>query len=350
MPRRARTNSPALAALAFALGAEPAAEVQLLPAGEFSARDGRPGNDLRWRIDDVTAPRVIERFAARRNPAVIDYEHQTLYASFKDGAAPAAGWFTGLRFDAAGLWATGVTWTERAAAMIAAGEYRFLSAVFSYLPESGEILEIHHAGLTNDPALDGLAEVWQHRAAARFTPLNPPEDTVDREQLIALLGLSADADDPQISAALSALKTRADQASALEQQVAALKAGATPDPAKYAPVTVVEELRTQLAALTSAQRDREVAELVDAGLQDGRLLPAQREWAEQLGRSDLAALRTYLDSAQPIAALRGTQTGGKAPAGGTGAHGLTAQQLAICTNCGLDPAEYAKSLGIEAAA
>lgn len=349
MPHRARTKSPALAALAFDLGNQPAAEVQLLPAGEFAARDGRPGNGLHWRLDGAIAARVIERFGARRNPAVIDYEHQTLYASFKDGAAPAAGWFSGLRFDATGLWATGVTWTERAAAMIAAGEYRFISAVFSFLPESGEILEIHHAGLTNDPALDGLAEVWQHRAAARYLPLhNPPEDTVDREQLIALLGLSADAADAQISAALTALKARADQAGVIEQQLAALKAG--PDPAKYAPVTVVEELRTQLAALTTAQREREVAELVEAGLADGRLLPAQREWAEQLGRSDLAALRTYLDSAQPIAALRGTQTGGKPPAGGTGAHGLTEQQLAICTNCGLDPAEYAKSLGIQTAA
>lgn len=318
----------------------PAEEIHLLPAGEFAAMDGRPYEGGMWRMDAAIAERVIERFERRKNPAVIDYEHQTLYASYKDGAAPAAGWFSGLRFDDKGLWATGVKWTERASAMITAGEYRYISAVFSYLPDSGEILEIYHAGLTNNPALDGMAEVWQHQAAARFS-LHPQEDTVDRKQLIELLGLSADADDAAITAALTALR---DRAQTLEQQVASLAQQANPDPAKYAPVAVVEELRSQLAALTASQRDRDVSELVEAGLEDGRLLPAQREWAESLGRSNLEALRSYLDTAQPIAALRGTQTGGKPP--GDLPHGLTEQQLAICRNCGLDPEEYAKSLGL----
>jgi len=338
-------KTPLMAAMAAQIG--PAAEeVQLLPSGEFAARDGRPGDGKAWRMDEVIAGRVSERFSARRNPAVIDYEHQTLYASYKDGAAPAAGWFSGLRFDSAGLWATGVEWTARARQMIEAGEYRYISAVFSYLPDSGEILEIHHAGLTNDPALDGMAEVFQTRAAARFLP-KPPEDTVDREQLITLLGLATNASDDDITAALTAQREAAVQAEELQAQLAAATANAA-DPSKYVPVSVVEELRSQVAALSAAQVDREVAEIVSAALDDGRLLPAQKEWAESLGRKDIAALRSYVETAQPIAALRGTQTGGRAPA--AGAHGLTEQQLAICTSCGLDPVEYAKSLGITAAA
>lgn len=334
-------KTPLMAAMAAQIG--PAAEeVQLLPSGEFAARDGRPGEGLAWRLDEAIAGRVSERFAARRNPAVIDYEHQTMYGSL----APAAGWFSGLRFDSAGLWATGVEWTARARQMIEAGEYRYISAVFSYLPDSGEILEIHHAGLTNDPALDGMAEVFQTRAAARFLP-QPPEDTVDRNELITLLGLAKDASDDDITAALTAQRDAAAQAEELQTQLAAATANAA-DPARYVPVSVVEELRSQVAALTANQVDREVAEIVSAALDDGRLLPAQKEWAESLGRKDIAALRSYVETAQPIAALRGTQTGGRAPA--AGAHGLTEQQLAICTSCGLDPVEYAKSLGITAAA
>ncbi len=352
MLRGAKSKSPALACLAFDLSAGPAGAVQLLPDGEFAAGDGRPGPGKTWKIDAAIAARVIDRFARRKNPAVVDYEHQTLYASFKDGAAPAAGWFGALEYrPGSGLWATPVEWTARATAMITAGEYRYLSAVFSYLPDSGEILEIHHAGLTNNPALDGMASVWGQQAATRF--LHPvfdtPEDTVDRAQLIAMLSLAQDATDEAVTAALTALRDTAGRVDALQTQLAAATANAA-DPAKYVPVAVVEELRGQVSALSAAQVGREVAEIVTAALVDGRLLPAQKTWAESLGRSDLAALRAYVETAQPIPALLRNQTGGKPPAGGTGAHGLTEQQLAICTNCGLDPAEYATSLGIPAAA
>lgn len=331
-----------IAALVFDLAGSPASEVQLLPAGQFSASDGRPGPGLSWNLDASVAARVIERFAARKNPAVIDYEHQTLYASYKDGAAPAAGWFDGLRFDTVGLWATGLKWTARASAMISAGEYRFISAVFSYLPDSGEILEIHHAGLTNDPALDGMAEVFSTRAAARFLPTSsPPENTVDRLKIIAALALAATATDADIDAALAALKAAAAQVEPLQAQLSAARAAAA-DPTKYVPVAVVTELRTELAALTAAQLDREVAELVTAALDDGRLSPAQEPWARDHGRADIASLRAYLATAQPIAALRGTQTKGRAPI--RGADGvLDDVALAVCRQMGVPPEEYTKT-------
>lgn len=345
-----KLKKPVFAALAFDLAGQPAAEIQLLPAGEFAARDGRPGPGLVWRLDAVIAERVIQRFAARKNPAVIDYEHQTMHASYKDGVAPAAGWFSGLRFDAAGLWATGVTWTTRATDMIGASEYRYISAVFSYLPDSGEILEIYNAGLTNDPALDGMAEVFQYSAAARFNfPQNQPtETTVHITQLIALLGLDADADEATVLAALTARLDIAAKADGLKTEIAALRA-ANPDPARFAPVAVVEALRVELAALTLAQREREITELVEAALSDGRLSPAQTEWACELGQNNIAALRGYITTAQPIAALRGSQTGGKPPATATDAHRLTAEQLAICKNCNIAPDEYAKLIGLAAA-
>lgn len=333
-----------IAALVFDLAGAPAGEVQLLPAGRFAARDGRPGEGATWLLDAAVAGRVIERFAARKNPAVIDYEHQTLYASFKDGAAPAAGWFDALRFDVAGLWATGVKWTDRASAMIAAGEYRFISAVFSYLPDSGEILEIHNAGLTNDPALDGMAEVFSVRAAARFfasDTSDPQEGTVDRLKLIAVLGLAAGATDADIDTALAALRTTADQVQPLQAELAAART-ATADPTKYVPVQVVTELRTELAALTAAQLDREVAELVTAALDDGRLSPAQEPWAMEHGRKDIESLRAYLKTAQPIAALRGTQTKGRAPVPGADGK-LDDTALAICKQMGVAPEDYAKT-------
>ena len=121
------------------------------------------------------------------------------------------------------------------------------------------------------------------------------------------------------------------------------KAAATgePDPSKYVGVGVVEELKGQIAALTAKQTDREVGELVESGLADGRLLAAQKDWATELGKKDIAALTAYLKTAQPIAGLRSSQTGGNAPAGGVDENGLTQAELAVCSATGISPKDFA---------
>ena len=68
-----------------------------------------------------------------------------------------------------------------------------------------------------------------------------------------------------------------------------------------------------MAALKKANTEREVADLVAVAMSDGRILPAMEDWASSLGKSDLAALRSYLDAAAPVAALKGNQTGGAGP-------------------------------------
>jgi len=351
-------------------------EVKLTPAGEFRARDGRPG-PTPWKIDGEIAQRVIQRAAERATDIVIDYEHQTLHSDMNGQPAPAAGWFSGSALawrEGDGLYATDVRWTERARSMIEAGEYRYVSPVFAYLPDTGEVLDILHVALTNDPALDGLPALAEQAAArfARFTDRPEEGDTV--EKLRQLLGLAQDATEEQVNQAVTALKAKlaetlgtehnataeavgeaaaalkakADQVDGKDREIATLKANSgTPDPAKYAPIETVQELQTEVARLKSEQTERSVAELVEAGLEDGRLLTSQKDWAYELGRKDLAALKKYLDNTQPIAALRGTQTGGQAPAGAGNAAGeLTEAQEAICTSMGLDREAYKKSLGI----
>lgn len=119
---------------------------------------------------------------------------------------------------------------------------------------------------------------------------------------------------------------------------------ATPDPAKYVPVSVVEELKTSVAALTAQAGARQVEDLIAPALADGRLLPAQEGWARELGKTNMAALSGYLKTSQPIAALTATQTGGKGPAGDQGkdTHGLTKDELAVAAACGMTPDAYAK--------
>lgn len=136
-------------------------EVQLLPAGHFRALDGRPNNvpDRNWYIDAAIANRVIAAARARTNPFVIDYEHQTLNAEKNGRPAPAAGWWQNANMewrDGQGLFAVNVEWTDKARAMIAAGEYKFFSPVFKYDKQSGAVTEILMGAVTNFPALDGM--------------------------------------------------------------------------------------------------------------------------------------------------------------------------------------------------
>ncbi|WP_257127644.1 MULTISPECIES: phage protease, partial [unclassified Burkholderia] len=113
-------------------------------------------------------------------------------------------------------------------------------------------------------------------------------------------------------------------------QIAMLSANQV-DPARFVPISVMTDLRAQLDAANAKLTGNEVEELVTAALKNGRLLPAQEGWARDLGKSDVAALKQFVATAQPIQALGGTQTGGNPPVGDkTDANALAAEDLAVC--------------------
>ncbi|MCP3048333.1 phage protease [Xanthomonas euvesicatoria pv. allii] len=355
-----RRTGVALAACAFELppvGPELMLEIQLTPAGAFRPSDGRDMSVPAWRIDQVIASQVLERFNARRNPPVVDYEHQTLHKETNGQPAPAAAWMRALQWRDTGLWAS-VELTSRAAELIQAGEYRYVSPVFRYDENTGDVLAIEMAAFTNHPAIDGM-EPLARRAAATFGFSDPDKDHSMNpllKAILAALALPETTTEEQAIAACSALRPKLDTLDTLatalgtapEGAVAACsalkaRAAGAPDPAKYVPVSVVEDIKGQLAALSAENTDRKVSELVDQGLADGRLLPAQKDWATDLGRSHLASLTSYLATAHPVAALSATQTGGRQPAGGKDENGLTVDELAICTATGIDPKDFAAS-------
>ena len=344
-----QTKQTSVAALSFKLTPGNAA-IQLLPAGVFRATDGsgRPADAPHWKIDAAVAARLVARVAAKANPLPIDYEHQTLLADKNGQPAPAAGWFAGSALewrDGAGLFATGAAWTERAAAMIAAGEYKFISPVFEYDRASGEVLDIRMAALTNNPGLAGMAAValTALNDSARDTetgaagPIFSTEETSVNEtlkKLLAAVGLADDASEADALSAVAELKAGADAAAGLTTEVAALKAQA-PDPAKFVPVETMQTLQTQVAALTTRLNDEESAKVIDDAIAAGKLLPAQKEWAESLGKTNLAQLKAYVEKTPAIAALAGTQTGGDDPKGaGKGIAAMTSEAQYVMAQLG----------------
>lgn len=334
--------SRVFAALSFAIALADGAAIQLTPAGVFKARDGRPGGKLPgWKIDAAIAARVIARASARQTPFVTDYEHQTLATEKNGQPAPAAGWFKNLEWrEGQGLFATDVTWTAKAKAHIEAGEYKFISPVFSFDPLTGEVLELQMAALTNTPAVDGMDAVAA-LAQEFFTRSEEPTHVKDQamKAIAVLLGLAEDASEADITAAVTALKAKySDQ----ETQIASLKTQ-SPDPAKFVPVETVTKLQGEIAALTMRLNDAELEDVIGTAKAEGKLLPAMEDWARELGKKDIAALKAYIAKNPAIAALNGNQTQGKPP--GERKDGeLGEVDLAVCRQMGVDPEAYKKTL------
>ncbi|MGH1509506.1 phage protease [Ralstonia solanacearum] len=323
------------------------APLQLLPAGAFRSRDGRPTECPAWVCTATTAQRLTELANADNRRIVIDYEHQTLNAEKNGQPAPAAGWFKALAWrDGVGLFATDVEWTDKARQMIEAKEYRYVSPVFTYDKKTGEVLRILHVALTNYPALDNLPEVAL-RAAAHFQIPQYLENAMPEwlKKLLAQLGLNPE-DETAVTAELTTLKTAADASAAKDTEIAALRASVTtkPDPAKYVPIETMQALQSQVASLTTTVHGREVEDVIDGAKKAGKLLAPQEQWARELGGKDIAALRSFVATAQPIAALTSMQTAGKKPDGVGQTGQLSDADMAVCKAMGLDIEAYRKTL------
>lgn len=362
--------NPALLAAALALTGDMAASglVQILPAGKFSARDGRPGPGKFWQLSDTqgTALAATLSAVAAKTPISIDYEHQSVLAATNGQAAPSAGWMTGFEWRAgAGLFAT-VNWTPRAKAYIAADEYRYISPVILFDPKTGDVVGLHNAALVATPAILGMQAV-QAALNAQFsadpshpTTNQPPkkETAMDLTTLVALLGLAAGATAadvttfltalmarPLVPAALSAalgLPTTADEAAAL---AALTKKLGAPDAAT---LQAMAALQAQVTTLSAQANSRAVNEAVDAAIAAHKLMPAQRAWAVGLGTNDMAQLTAFLSATPAIPGLAG-QLHGRQELTNTPVAALSATQALLAAQMGLDPAKYLAQLNLQAA-
>ena len=151
-------------------------EIRILPAGIFRSNDGRPAGLPGWKIDANIAMRIIAETSVRDDLA-IDYDHQSLLTKQNGQPAPTAGWFRQLVWrEGEGLFAVDVKWTDKARAMLAAGEYRYISPVFSFSSVTGQVERLFGAGLTNNPGLTGLTDLAQI-AINSSQPITPPRES-----------------------------------------------------------------------------------------------------------------------------------------------------------------------------
>lgn len=327
--------------------------IQLFPHGSFSARDGRPssmtkGSLKAWCMNESVGTSLVAAVKARATPLVIDYEHQSRHTVNNGQPAPAAGWIESVVYlDGHGLFAA-VTWTERAKVFIEAGEYRYISPVFTFDMQSGAVQSLVSAALTNTPALDGMEAV----AATE-------EDALIMNELLVLLrsmlGLPSNASEVEAIAALQAIQS---DLAAYGADVTLCTALAQPDPARFVPMAMLTTLQSanavlqgKVASLEAQQNSTALSLEIDKALSDGRLLKGDMEkWARSLAVTSPESLRIYLRSATPVAALNTMQTQGHAPQDtqGVGTAALTDGDKYVMNQLGLSAEEYKAAKGLEA--
>lgn len=315
MPQHLALPLKNTAALVLAIDADgegyPAGcNVHIFPDGPFRSDDGRPasltgGELLDWQMNAQVAAALIAALDASGKPILYDYEHNSLY-----GDSRAAGWIDKLVYvPGQGLFGHS-DWTPDAAEEIVGKVYRYSSPLFVFDPKTGAVKTLLSVALTNNPALGELGAV----GLRKHPVLSTTEDAeMANEEVLAALTKERDL---------------------LNTQVAALTAERDGLKVK------LDAIEADQAAAALAAEQAKHAELLQAALTDGRLVPAQKPWAE---KQSLAALTEYLDATKPVAVLN-QQADGK-EGGQGGGHGLSQDELAMCTKMGVSPEEFKKSKG-----
>ena len=362
----ARPTTLGLAVLDAQLTQQDDGWYQLLPVGPFKARDGRPFDvpGGHWQLDKTIATTLINRAKALGQDILIDYDHQTLNVEKTGKEAPAAGWYNGDEIE----WREGEglfikpRWTERAAALVAAKEYRFLSAVFPY-DAQGRPLELRMTAITNDPGVVGMqalaalsAQLIQPGQPATLTKENSMNELL--KKLLAKLGieLTGDPTDEQLQKALTeldSLQASAKKAPELEAalsaekaSLAALKAqpGGQVDLAQFVPVATYNALVTQVAALTAQVDTTDAATLIKEARTAGKVVAAEEEYlTAYAAQKGVAALKALLDPRPAIAALTASQTAAVTLPEKKGEAVLSAEDKYAADQLGISHEDFAKA-------
>ena len=322
--------------------------VMLIPAGEFSGRDGRGP----FRLNN--AARVIAATEALGLTAgvPIDYDHATDFAAPKGRPAPAAGWIRKLEARDGALWGC-VDWTPHGAKAITSREYRYISPVFQYSPD-GAVTRLLRAGLTNNPNL--YLTAISARAASVVAPHPEGSNAMDTllQQLCEMLRLDDDSSPEEVLAAARALRDangdddggrdgrQGDDCADDDGAADAMQAVAGADPARYVAVAQFQRVLGELNQMRAERASERAERAVDDAIKAGKLIPAQRQWAISYCQADFKGFAAFA-ARQPAAFGAGFESAAATftpPSALAATPALTAVETAICAQLGLNPEDY----------
>ncbi len=301
------------------------AKIPLLPAGEFiSGRDGR-----RWTKRDA------ESIAKKSNEYLpyhpVDENHSTDYKGAYGDSSPALGWFSSIHAEADGsIWAN-VEWTAKGRAALEAREYRYISPVFE-TDESGEIVKILRAALTNSPNLE-LPNLNHQQQTAPAE--NPAKEKNMNKEICAALGLPETAVENDVLAAISKLKTQANSAQSV-------------DLAAYAPRADLNQMEERaveaekkLTELNAAALKTRADAAVQKAITDRKIAPASKDAYLAMCSTEegLKSFETAMNATPGIIPAGPSGAAGTPPAA-SGTVELNAEEAALCKAAGYTQEEW----------
>lgn len=289
--------------------------IQLLPYGHITTKKGD------FIVDETSENEIMQNFTARKNDVVVDYEHQTL----KDVVAPAAGWIKKLENRGKeGIWGE-VEWTGKAKDFIANKEYKYLSPVIFVNKDDKKVQLLHSAALTNDPAIDGMVPI-----ANKLQIDLGDDENMDAEllkKMAAACGLSEDATPEQILQACSDMKKSCQSNQDVSANKDILNLLELPEDAKsedvkgkiiqlknpsgYVSIKEFNKLQEKIAS-------KETDEVVLKAIEDGKITPAQKEWAKAYALKDIEGFTNFVKNAPQVVPMykmefKNDNTGSKIP-------------------------------------
>jgi phage I-like protein len=305
-------------------GARKAPEwVPLLPAGDVVvARDGRS-----FRNDHGA---VMAAFAANKMSMPIDWDHALDGWNTAPGDGRAAAWIDKLEVRDGAMYGHVEVWTERGRASVESLEYRYISPVIFY-DDNRKLVMVPRASLVNNPALMMPALCRQENTAMNEALL---------KMLLAGLGLT-----PQTA-------TEADIQRAIDLHARGKTGPASPTLETHVPREQYDRVERELASakesLVKAETDKAKARvdaMLKAALNDGRMIPSEREFFEKMAAapSGIEEVEKFL-AGRPVIAGASRTTPTRALANGSSGDtcGLTPAEMAVCDTGGVSYKAYAE--------
>ena len=269
--------------------------LHLLPWGETTLKDaalremfGDPGVVL---VDDASADMVKINFGASPIDLHVNLDHRHL------GEGQAVGWITQIYADKEMGLGVEVDWTKEGRALIKSKAYRYASGEFSLDRQTGRVVAIAGAALTNKPAADqGMRPVKLSLVTADNEPLQPARkghqrstDMDIKAYFARLTGRTID-DDGDAVVVASDLHKQAQKADTLAAELSTSRD-------EVAALTIsLSEMTERAETAESAAADQATKARVDAALASGQISPAQEEWAA--GQTE-EAFAVYLSTVEP---------------------------------------------------
>jgi len=218
-------------------------------------------------VDEESVDLIQAAFERHGTDLPIDYEHQTLGGSYASpsGQAPAAGWIKQIESQPGVGLVAHIEWTPQAREQLLSRQYRYLSPVAIVRKEDRKMVGLHSAALTNKPAIVG-AEPIINRAGQAVEP----EPITGLSELARELHLPEDAQ----------------------------------------PRVILLAACEKLGVLRREAHARRIDNRVQEAMRSGRLIEAQRQWAQALLERDESLFEQYVSTCPVLVPQGATRSPG----------------------------------------